>query len=273
MSSSLCVFRNGRTAQNYVGYIRWACVHLNLSTEWFTESVRMVLKGATKLTLRETGGQVGARFRLTDQMISKMVRVSDQVGPVGFSEAVVLAWEFLLRVQSEAVFLQKGDPRDATSLDPSTHSGVWIDGGGNLVVRLQRRKHRPQGSMLIRKCMCAEVGVDRCPPHRLRSFLANLEVGQRLFAWSTQDWLRLVKRLLILIGSNGSDCFTLNAFRAGKATHLASCGATLGSIPAAGGWRSSAFLRYVDEDVVDASNFIGLSQELSDDEKQLSWLV
>ena len=249
------IFRNGATAQNYVGYIKWACVQQGLSSEWYTESVAMAIKGAKKATLRMRGGQVGARLLLTENLVTQIVRLSDVIGPRGFSEAVIVAWEFLLRVQSEAVCLQKGAPQDSDKLSPSRHSGLWVDNSRGLCLRLQRRKHRPNGSFLVRGCSCREVGSTRCPPHRIGPFLTGLEYGQRLWQWSASEWRHLVRRALTQLFVNDAQSFTLKGFRAGKATELARKGLPLGEIMAAGEWKSGAGLRYIDTDAVDMACF------------------
>ena len=61
--------------------------------------------------------------------------------------------------------------------------------------------------------------------------------------------------------------FTLKAFRAGKATALAASGKSLGTILQAGEWRSSAFMSYVDTDVVDAAQILDQTLGASDEEE------
>jgi hypothetical protein len=258
------IFRNGGTASNYVGYLKWACKYVGVGLDWFNSSVELALKGARKRTLREVGGQIGARFRLTEDLVSQVVSMADNLAPVGFSEAVIVSWEFLLRVQSECIPMERGSPVDATSMPPHRHSGLYIDGSGALVLRLKRRKHRPEGSLLSRRCLCRTRGPSRCPPHRLMPFLEKFKVGERLWAWTPAEFARIMKRMLSLLLTPGADNFSLKAFRAGKATELAKAGSALGTILAAGEWKSTAFMRYVDEDAVDASTVLGMVINASD---------
>ena len=58
--------------------------------------------------------------------------------------------------------------------------------------------------------------------------------------------------------------FTFKAFRAGKATALAAAGKSIGTILRVGERRSSAFLAYVDEDVVDVVQLLSLAVDNSD---------
>ena len=56
----------------------------------------------------------------------------------------------------------------------------------------------------------------------------------------------------------------LKAYSAGKATAMAVEGATVGQILLAGEWRSQAFLRYVDTDVVDEAQLLSAVVQGSD---------
>ena len=58
--------------------------------------------------------------------------------------------------------------------------------------------------------------------------------------------------------------YTFKMFRAGHATSLAAEGKSLGHILKAGEWKSTAVLSYIDEDAVDASQFLNLVLDDSD---------
>ena len=70
-----------------------------------------------------------------------------------------------------------------------------------------------------------------------------------------------------MLACDRAEQYSLMAFRAGRATALAAKGVSLGDILRAGEWRSSAFLRYVDEDVVDAAQMLNRIYEVSDGEE------
>ena len=162
--------------------------------------------------------------------------------------------------------MECGSVSDATSMPPQRHSGLYLDGGGALVLRLQRRRHRSCGSLMSRKCLCRAHGSSRCPTHRLSTVLSQFRAGQRLWNWTAPEFARLVKRLLFLLMTPGAERFTLKAFRAGKATELAKSGATLSAVLAAGEWKSSAFTKYVDEDAVDSATVACMVADCSDGE-------
>ena len=69
----------------------------------------------------------------------------------------------------------------------------------------------------------------------------------------------------MLLEVPGAIRFSLKAFRTGRATELAKKGVPISKILQADDWRSSAFVRYIDEDTLDHASF---AQEIggSDDE-------
>ena len=161
-----------------------------------------------------------------------------------------------------------GSPSDATSMSPGRHSGVWVDHSKHLCLRLAQRKNRPQGSLLRRPCICVGVANPLCVVCRVRTVLARHGPGHRLFNYTADRAVTTLRRMLTLLGVTNAQGYTLKAFRAGKATALAASGKSLGHILAAGEWRSSAFLSYVDTDVVDQAQLLDATLEASGDESE-----
>ena len=160
------LFRSGATAQNYIGHLRWACMHLGAGSAWDGPTLAWTLKGAKKKDLRIRGGAAHAKVRLTEETLRQLVFLADGLQLKGFASLALVAWEFLLRVQSEALGLQAGTHDDATSLYPGRHSAVWVDSADQLVIRLQRRKNRPHGvdsapAVYMHGELCSSV---RCAP-------------------------------------------------------------------------------------------------------------
>jgi hypothetical protein len=266
MMKFVTLFKVAATGANYVGYVRWTCVNLGLSVAWFDDELKLTLKGARKMAVRCGSTSAVARQLLDEVTLAKVVELADSRGLSEWSCLALLSWEFLLRVQSEALELQVGTPDDATALPSGRHSGLWLDSSGSLVLRLQRRKHRPMGSVLKRRCLCASVGPKRCVVHRAGQMLQSKPVGSPLFKFSAKQFLDILRSLLGEVGAQFPLLHTLKTFRAGKATALAEAGAPLGQILAAGEWKSKAFLNYVDEDVFDSVQFLSQAMENSDDE-------
>lgn len=252
----------GTTGATYVSFLRWTCAHLHLSMEWDTPRVHQVVKGVI-------WEWRPASHVLTDSLHWKVVAVADGLQMAGMAEACILFWECLLRVQSEGVALQKGEPSDAMCLPEERHSGVWLDAAGVLQVRLQRRKHRPQGSLLQRQCRCHEVGLAHCPTHRLKAWLEQRAVGEPLWAFGSAEFARLLRRCLMLLGVPEAARYQLKAFREGRATALAASGWPLGDILRAGEWRSAEFYRYIGVDVVDVKQLLLATFAASDAEDDI----
>ena len=168
--------------------------------------------------------------------------------------AVLVSSVFILRVQSEATVLEVGMKRDAQTSPPDRHGAVWIESceGGldSLHIRLARRKHRPQGSRLVRTCACARASPHCCTLHAVAPLLRNKRAGATLFDLTSSSFLKAVRRMLTLLGHKNANKCTLEAFRAGRATSLAAAGSPIGVILAAGERKSSAFLRYCQADEI-----------------------
>ena len=258
------IFKNAGTAQNYVGGVRWACVHFKLCTQWDTESLRLTLKGAKRLQLRTTGGPHHAKHVLTDESAGQAIRLATLVGLPVLAVVMAVSWECLLRIQSEAVLLQVGQASDAFDLPQWRHSGVWV-ADQVLHVRLRQRKNRPTGSLLRRPCTC-RTDKKTCAVHLALPVLQGKQQGQRLWDGTGAGFIQQVRRLLAQMGVPGAMHFSGKAFRAGKATAMAASGSSIGSILTAGEWRSAAFLSYIDETEVDAACLLHKALEDSDDD-------
>jgi hypothetical protein len=203
-------------------------------------------------------------FFLTHEIMVQLVQMLLRMEvPPGMAVLAVIAWQFLLRVQSEGVPLLRGLPSSCNGLPTACHSGVWIS-GERIHIRLRKRKHRPSGSWLKRACTCNECPL-LCCIHFAGQYIMSKPIGDPLFGFSHAQFTHAIKRALMLLEVHGAIRFSLKAFRAGRATELAKKGVPIGKILQAGEWKSSAFLRYIDEDTVDHASFAHEILE-SDDE-------
>ena len=73
-----------------------------------------------------------------------------------------------------------------------------------------------------------------------------------------------LKRVPRLLGTPSADLFGFKSFRAGKATEMAATGFGLAEILQAGEWRSSAYLRYLDESIADEGEMLRQAVDGSD---------
>ena len=115
----------------------------------------------------------------------RLVLLSDSLGTVEWSDFLLIGWDFLMRIQSECLPLQCGEPSEKQVLDPVRHSAVYHDAQGNLVIRWTRRKNRPRGSILRWKCWCALKGAFVCITCRMRVRLRQLTVGEKVWTFHT----------------------------------------------------------------------------------------
>ena len=248
----VAVFRQAGTARNYVGYLKWCCLTLDLDLSWFKPSVTQALKGLSKQNLRTVALELQKKYKLNTVVLVSVTRLARAVSTEEFRVAFVLGWQFLLRMQSEAVPLEKGGAESVVTLAPERHSAVWLAPNGRLHLRLRTRKHRPAGSLLIRQCICA-VGEQHelCPICQCRDFLAGKQEGERLFSFSAVGLLSEFRRMMTLLMQPGARSYGLKAFRAGRATEMALQGCSLPQVLRAGEWSSMAMCNYADEDAFD----------------------
>lgn len=215
------IFHNGKSAVNYVGSVRWAGKMRELDESWDQPIVIQVLRGSKKMTLRLLGAKLDLRKVLTDDTVSRLVVLSDNLGTREWSEFLLMGWEYLMRIQSECIPLECGCSEEATQLSLSRHSTVFHDGNGNLVVRWTRRKNRPRGSLLRRKCVCDKRSLQLCVSCKMRTRLSTLEVGEKIWTFTQSQARSKMLRYLTLLGVDEAQGYTFKAIRAGKATQMA----------------------------------------------------
>ena len=91
--------------------------------------------------------------------------------------------------------------------------------------------------------------------------------GQKLWENATQACaLTHMRRLLTLLGTPDAHQCSWKAVRSGRATEMAADGFTLAKILEAGEWRSSAFLRYIDETAADQGQSLRAALEENDED-------
>jgi len=148
---------------------------------------------------------------------------------------------FLLRLPSEAL------PVVASGAEGQVVSQAVITlAGDELVLVLQRRKNKPNGSRLVRKCWCKQC-KRTCPIHVLGKFVQTCADGSQLFSGITAaDALIALRHMLKSLGVPGHEAYRTHDLRRGHALDLQCSGAPLWEIVEAGEWASPAFLKYLD---------------------------
>ena len=77
-----------------------------------------------------------------------------------------------------------------------------------------------------------------CVPHRMKKQLEDKKTGEVLWEFPAHAALKNFRNSLKAIGEMASENYGWKAFRAGKATQLASQGSSIGEILTAGEWRT-----------------------------------
>ena len=168
-----------------------------------------------------------------------------------FAVLILMSWDFFCRVQSEAVPWQAGEYRDLITLPAERHSAIVFEGYSHkancnsdrdiLHCRWKRRKHRPEGSWLKRRCECKVLeNPQLCLVHRAMDYINQTKPkpGDELFP-EISGWLgfSLLRRILKMLSVGTADAFSWKCIRAGKATAMAGANLLFQEFCAAGEWR------------------------------------
>ena len=156
------------------------------------------------------------------------------------------AYTWLLRLPSEALPLCVGSPDTQDAGHKQTL--VWRE-GDVVCLRLLRRKNRPQGSGTMRR-LCTCVGNKHtCVVHMLwDQFLGLMPIGT--VPWhgiSASEALLRLRRVLQHLRVPNAKSYRTQDLRRGHAEDMRQSGSPLSDILKAGQWKSSAFLKYLDE--------------------------
>ena len=170
--------------------------------------------------------------------------------------------------------MEFGTQAEVFELAPQRHSALTMV-SGFLLLKLTRRKHRPEGSILKRSCRCREVGRLSCVVCTYLAWVAEKQpgTGSRVWPGSASQYLHQLRRLLNLLMHPQAMSFTLKCFRAGKASVLASSGATWQEIQSAGEWRGLSSLSYINRQAIDDYASFTMSVEASSDEEVEKFIV
>ena len=97
------IFTNSQTYLQYVKHRRWAHTFLRMECSWYTNAVKQVQRGAAR-TPRLIQPKVAASSKLVHTLIKAAMREDD----VEVAALMAVARQFLLRVPSEGIPLERG---------------------------------------------------------------------------------------------------------------------------------------------------------------------
>ena len=251
------IFGCAGTAKNYVSAIRKACTIACCKTQhWDDEILKQALRGIPSECLRNFGGPARCKWLLTQYWIDNVLVFLLNSQRIQLALAVGIAWEFLLRLQSEGRQVHYGHEKDRCTLDAARPNGIWIE--SNLLwMRIHKRKNRPQGSLLSTPCKCNVAEVHVCVKCLVEKHLTLLKVGDPIFICPGQFIIIEVKNVLRQIGcTEGAEFLTWKSWRAGRATQMARDGIALGVIQTKGEWLTNSYMRYVDITKINPCKFL-----------------
>ena len=168
-----------------------------------------------------------------------------------------LSSSFLFRSIDECI------PLEWDGLESGGHSQITFAssrlGRRSVIVDLRSSKNARFGARLERACPAtgsAPCNDVLCPYHLLLALFRKSGGKGRLFRLNATQFARQLKEDLRTIGVEDSHLFTPHGFRRGSAQEMHSRGASLAAILVAGGWRSSAFLTYLQQEKIDCDKLM-----------------
>lgn len=255
----VALFRNGRSAEGYVSAVRWLHDWARVPVSgWDTRALQQVLRGAVKLSA-PTKKAPPITWRIVRRMASRATSRGDH----DFSLICVMAAVFMLRVPDELLPLCFSDLRQHSALtvvDP--HGSAPI-----LLLELRSRKNASEGAALRRACACPRDPV-MCAPHAFMRWVVRTSrpAYGRLFQMGPTSFTRILRGYLRLLEVPSPDTFSSHGFRRGTAQELLAKNAPLSHILRAGGWRSAAFLEYLEREDVDELAILQVMCDEDDEE-------
>jgi hypothetical protein len=252
-------FRCHGTFCNYLSHVSTACELLGVSTEVF--SCRALKRAKIAITKRD---QFASRPKLFLQLplVRRLMHMAVKDGCKHDAMLYLVSYVFLLRVPSEALPMVICDGGVAHG----EQSCLFLE-GENLVLALKCRKNKQKGTRLTRGCWCSQDKVT-CPVHVLGKAVMRLPSGMRPFEMLTQSKvLTSLRERLRRLGVDQAGLYRTQDFRRGHAKDLQENGSTLRDILNAGEWRSPAFLRYLDVDLLEHAAVLEAHLDESSDEE------
>ena len=259
---------NANTLKVYLAAIRFAARIANRPIQISSEILAAVSRGAARVTLMRQAPYIDGR-----QLRALVLHLSEQ----GLREyrtsarVAVIAFHFMHRVVDELAPLQV-DGRDPDDLEAAWHSYVVEERRGVEIV-YKHRKNAQRGATIKRSCICRSVPNVLCgvcclkaaiQEHRKKGFSDKTPIfgGKRVF----HQYLEILRSAC---RAKGLPCISWHSFRRGAASDMLHRGCTVAQIIRAGGWKSGAFIRYLDRRDVDDRAHLELALAGSDSEGEL----
>ena len=247
----MSIFNNADTARNYLSHLKKAHQMFVIPCDFDTPAARAVIKGIEKNNIK----QKVPKTRVTLDILKPFVNECIKRNLIQLGQIAVLSYWFMFRVPSECFPLQKS----------GKHSSFKIHANNTVSITLACRKNNPAGETLSRTCCCKSIGARFCP-HAILSKYNAYPADRGLFNMKYAQFLKQLRGILSYLNIQSSERFGSHAFRRGCAEDMRKRGAPLRDILEAGGWRSAAFLLYLERENVERDAVATIAIEYSNDE-------
>ena len=251
-------FSNGDTFSAYVSHLRFAArLHHRSDLVPGPQELSGLMRGLRKTTTHR------AKPTLTQDQLRRLVSHLLGQGDVILARLCIIARCLFSRVQSELLPLRIGMGEYS---GPGWHSKI-VSLPGSVTISYERRKNSPEGAELTRQCSCKSsrtlCGVCALQAQIREHRAKGLGDSSPLFPVSASVGLKRIREACKTLGFPQ---ISWHAFRRGAARDMLEKGCSLAQVLLAGGWRSSAFLKYLSRRDVDARMALELSFANSDSE-------
>ncbi|MCP3939267.1 MAG: hypothetical protein GY708_28285 [Actinomycetia bacterium] len=235
------LFRNADTLSQYLSHLRFGTRLLMLDTSAFDAVAKQAVRGRKGLAPRRE------KCRFRGSVVRALVGLAFDEDDRSAARLYVIARSYMLRVASEGFGLQLDGRHGRSRGDRRWHSQISIDGDVVAVI-LRVRKNERSGAVIKRSCSCRLDPV-LCGACLLRTMVAEHREARRhpsvpfFEGLEPSRSLRHLKRRAHAAGVVSDVGW--HGFRRGTATDVLAGGSDLAKVLCAGGWKSSAFLRYL----------------------------
>ena len=262
------VFQNSDTSSQYVAHLRTGSRLLGVRPP-SRELASALVRGLKRWRVPRP------RASISGHQLLDILRWCLDNSLVDLARLLVVARQFLLRVESELFPLQLDGRAGLLQSDLSWHSQITLR-PDSVTLLFRRRKADPRGTRLTRQCCCVTQGRLLCGVCSLRAQISShialgLTPTAPLFGTlASAASLTLLQQAAAALAQPRP---TWHSLRRGMAGDLLRSGATLAQVLAAGGWRSGSFLRYLRRRGVDARADVELHLPSDDSERLRSGIL